>query len=160
MKKAALAVICLAMLLNGCASGHGDADAGPDLGGGFYDGVNFDAGEVNPSPGSFYYLADTKVGEATPKQRLATIPITRVERPGQWLETRAGENRESYDNARPLSFVSQIGASRRPLSRLCRSGAARRPPTLCHLAQQWRFSRGRRLMLERLSRDGAPSRHR
>jgi hypothetical protein len=65
MKKVALAVICLAMLLDGCASGRGDADAGPDPGGGFYDGVNFDVGDVDPSPGSFYYRSDTKVEQAT-----------------------------------------------------------------------------------------------
>ena len=66
MKQVGLAVIFLAMVLNGCASGHGDADAGPDPGGGFYDGHNFDVGEVNPSSGSFYYRANTKVGQATP----------------------------------------------------------------------------------------------
>ena len=66
MKKVEMAVVYLAMVLNGCASGHGDADAGPDPGGGFYDGPNFNVGEVNPSPGSFYYRADTKVGRATP----------------------------------------------------------------------------------------------
>jgi hypothetical protein len=65
MKKVGLAVIYLAMvlMLNGCASGHGDADARPDPGGGFYDGPNFNVGEVNPSPGSFYYRAYTKVGQ-------------------------------------------------------------------------------------------------
>jgi PBP1b-binding outer membrane lipoprotein LpoB len=41
MKKVEMAVVYLAMVLNGCASGHGDADAGPDPGGGFYDGPNF-----------------------------------------------------------------------------------------------------------------------
>ena len=66
MKKVALTAICLAMLLGGCVSGRGNADAGPDPGGGFYDGVNFDVGEINPSLGSFYYLADTKVGQANP----------------------------------------------------------------------------------------------
>jgi hypothetical protein len=34
----------MAMPLDGCASATGDADAGPDPGGGFYDGTNINIG--------------------------------------------------------------------------------------------------------------------
>jgi hypothetical protein len=46
------AVVGLAMLLAGCASAVGDADAGPNPGGGFYGGHNLNVGEINPP--SFY----------------------------------------------------------------------------------------------------------
>jgi hypothetical protein len=43
-----LAVIFLAMLLAGCGSVVGNANAGPNPGGGFYDGPNLDVGRINP----------------------------------------------------------------------------------------------------------------
>ena len=46
------AVVGLAMLLAGCASGVGNADAGPNPGGGFYTGPNINVGQINPP--SFY----------------------------------------------------------------------------------------------------------
>jgi len=60
-----LAVICLAMLLGGCASAIGDADAGPNPGGGFYDGPNINVGHVNPVRG-FSYGPYTNLGHAIP----------------------------------------------------------------------------------------------
>jgi hypothetical protein len=60
-----LAVICLAMLLGGCASAIGDADAGPNPGGGFYDGPNINVGHVNPVRG-FSYGPYTNLGQAIP----------------------------------------------------------------------------------------------
>jgi hypothetical protein len=53
-------------LLAGCASVVGDANAGPDPGGGFYDGPNINVGHLNPSYGGFYNQPYTSVGQATP----------------------------------------------------------------------------------------------
>jgi hypothetical protein len=66
--RSGLAAICLATLLAACASAVGDADAGPDPGGGFYDGPNLNVGHVNPSYGSFYDRVYTSVGEASPSR--------------------------------------------------------------------------------------------
>ena len=63
--RAGLAVLLLAMLLDGCASAIGNADAGPDPGGGFYDGSNSNVGQINPVHGGFSYDAYTNVGQAT-----------------------------------------------------------------------------------------------
>ena len=59
-----LAVICLGMLLAGCASVVGNADAGPDPGGGFYDGPNINVGHINPL--GFRYTPYTSLGQANP----------------------------------------------------------------------------------------------
>jgi len=66
-------VACLAMLLAACSSAVGNADAGPNPGGGFYDGPNANVGHVNPWPGSYvdrayraYTGAYTSVGQAHP----------------------------------------------------------------------------------------------
>jgi len=59
-----LAVICLGMLLTACASVVGDADAGPDPGGGFYDGPNMNVGHINPS--GFHYTPYMSLGQANP----------------------------------------------------------------------------------------------
>ena len=49
MKKIAVAMICLAVLLAGCGGGlRGDANAGPNPGGGFYGAPNIDIGRINP----------------------------------------------------------------------------------------------------------------
>ena len=66
--KSGLAVICLAMLLAGCAGSVavGDADAGPNPGGGFYDGPNINVGQINPSRGGFHYAPYTSLGQANP----------------------------------------------------------------------------------------------
>ena len=61
-----LAVVCLSVVLAGCASVVGDADAGPNPGGGFYEGSNINVGHINLSYGSFYNQPDTSVGQATP----------------------------------------------------------------------------------------------
>jgi hypothetical protein len=61
-----LAVICLSVLLAGCASAVGDADAGPNPGGGFYDGPNINVGQINPWRGGIYYLPYTSAGQANP----------------------------------------------------------------------------------------------
>jgi hypothetical protein len=61
-----LAVVCLSALLAGCAAVVGDADAGPNPGGGFYDGPNINVGHVNPYGGGFYYPSYTSVGQAYP----------------------------------------------------------------------------------------------
>jgi uncharacterized protein YceK len=60
-----LAVVCLTALLAGCGSVVGNADAGPNPGGGFYDGSNINVGQINPSGGS-YYSPYTSVGQAYP----------------------------------------------------------------------------------------------
>ena len=66
--KSALAVICLAMLLAGCAGSVAveDADAGPNPGGGFYDGSNINVGHINPSRGGFHNAPYTSLGQAYP----------------------------------------------------------------------------------------------
>jgi hypothetical protein len=64
--KSGLAVICLAMLLAGCAGTVGNADAGPNPGGGFYDGPNINVGHINPSRGGFHYAPYTSLGQAYP----------------------------------------------------------------------------------------------
>ena len=61
-----LAVVCLTVLLAGCGSVVGDADAGPNPGGCFYDGSNVNVGQINPSGGSPYYPPYTSVGQAYP----------------------------------------------------------------------------------------------
>ena len=61
-----LAVVGLTTLLAGCASAVGDADAGPDPGGGFYYGSNISVGHINPSPGDRYYEPYTSLGQLTP----------------------------------------------------------------------------------------------
>jgi hypothetical protein len=55
--KSGLAVICLAILL---------ADAGPNPGGGFYDGPNINVGQINPSRGGLHYAPYTSLGQANP----------------------------------------------------------------------------------------------
>jgi len=61
-----LAVVGLTTLLAGCASAVGDADAGPDPGGGFYYGSNISVGHINPSPGDLYYEPYTSLGQLIP----------------------------------------------------------------------------------------------
>jgi hypothetical protein len=58
-----LAAIGLAMLL---AAALGEADAGANSGGGFYDGSNINVGHVNPSSGSCFDRVYTSVGQAKP----------------------------------------------------------------------------------------------
>ena len=49
MNKIRLAVLCLGMLLVGCGgSFRGNANAGPNPGGGFYGAPNIDVGRINP----------------------------------------------------------------------------------------------------------------
>jgi hypothetical protein len=49
MKKVALVMIWLAVLLAGCGGSlRGDASAGPNPGGGFYGAPNIDIGRINP----------------------------------------------------------------------------------------------------------------
>jgi PBP1b-binding outer membrane lipoprotein LpoB len=49
MTKLGLAIICSMMLLAGCSSSlKGDANAGPNPGGGFYGAPNIDIGRINP----------------------------------------------------------------------------------------------------------------
>jgi hypothetical protein len=49
MNKVALVMIWLAVLLGGCSGSlRGDANAGPNPGGGFYDGPNLNVGRINP----------------------------------------------------------------------------------------------------------------
>jgi hypothetical protein len=43
-----LSVLGLMILLAGCGSGVGNAEAGPNPGGGFYGGPNINVGRVNP----------------------------------------------------------------------------------------------------------------
>jgi uncharacterized protein YceK len=54
--KLGAAVVSLVMLLSGCASVVGDADAGPNPGGGFYTGSNINVGHINPPS---YYQGQT-----------------------------------------------------------------------------------------------------
>lgn len=46
---------CLTMLLAGCASMHGDANAGPNLGGGFYGAPNLNAWDVSTTSRRFLH---------------------------------------------------------------------------------------------------------
>jgi hypothetical protein len=49
MNKIWLVVMCSIILLTGCAGGlRGDANAGPNPGGGFYGAPNIDIGRINP----------------------------------------------------------------------------------------------------------------
>ena len=49
MSKFALVLVGLAMLLAGCGGPlTGDADAGPNPGGGFYGAPNLNVGRINP----------------------------------------------------------------------------------------------------------------
>ena len=49
MDKLGLATILLTILLAGCSGSlRGDANAGPNPGGGFYDGPNLNVGRINP----------------------------------------------------------------------------------------------------------------
>jgi len=61
-----LVVVGLATLLAGCASAVGDADVGPDPGGGFYYGSNINVGHINPSPGGPFYQPCTSLGQLNP----------------------------------------------------------------------------------------------
>lgn len=61
-----LAIISLSVLLAGCAAAVGNADAGPDPGGGFYDGPNINVGHINPSDGALHYAPYTSVGQVNP----------------------------------------------------------------------------------------------
>jgi uncharacterized protein YceK len=61
-----LIVWLLTALLGGCASVIGNADAGPDPGGGYYDGSNMNVGHINPARGGFSYTAYTTIGQ-TPR---------------------------------------------------------------------------------------------
>jgi hypothetical protein len=48
-KRFGLAVICSMMLLAGCGAPlRGDANVGPNPGGGFYSGPNLNVGRINP----------------------------------------------------------------------------------------------------------------
>jgi hypothetical protein len=47
----AVVIACLTMLLAACSSAVGDADSGPNPGGGYYDGPNVNVGHVNPWAG-------------------------------------------------------------------------------------------------------------
>ena len=52
MKKLGLAIICSMMLLAGCSGSlKGDANAGPNPGGGFYGSPNIEIGRTNPEAG-------------------------------------------------------------------------------------------------------------
>jgi hypothetical protein len=49
MNKLTLAVTCSMILPTACGDGlRGDASAGPNPGGGFYDGPNLNVGRINP----------------------------------------------------------------------------------------------------------------
>ena len=63
--RAGLVVLLLAMLVDGCAPAIGDADAGPDPGGGFYDGSNLNVGHVDPAVGSVRHIGFPELGEVT-----------------------------------------------------------------------------------------------
>ena len=43
-----LVVVCLLLLFTGCSSAPGNADLGPDPGGGFYTSPNINVGHINP----------------------------------------------------------------------------------------------------------------
>jgi hypothetical protein len=49
MDKIGVVMICLALMLAGCGGGlRGDASAGPNPCGGFYEAPNIDIGRINP----------------------------------------------------------------------------------------------------------------
>jgi hypothetical protein len=63
--RAGLALLLLATLLNGCASAIGNADAGPDPGGGFYKGSNMNVGHVDPVAGNIRHVGFPQLGQVT-----------------------------------------------------------------------------------------------
>ena len=48
MNKVKFIAVCLLALFSGCSSVVGNADLGPNPGGGFYTGPNINAGRINP----------------------------------------------------------------------------------------------------------------
>jgi hypothetical protein len=64
--RSALVIAWLAMSLGGCSGVVGDADAGPNPGGGYYDGPNINVGHVNPWLGGYDSRVYTSVGQAYP----------------------------------------------------------------------------------------------
>jgi hypothetical protein len=63
--RSAPVIACLALVLAACSSAVGDTDAGPNPGGGYYDGPNVNVGHVNPWPGSYESQAYSTVGWRT-----------------------------------------------------------------------------------------------
>jgi hypothetical protein len=62
--RSGLSVWLLATLLGGRASVIGNADAGPDPEGGYYDGSNMNVGHINSVYGGFPYAAYTTIARA------------------------------------------------------------------------------------------------
>jgi hypothetical protein len=50
MTSSKLVLACLLVLFTGCSSAVGNANLGPNPGGGFYTGPNMNVGQINPSP--------------------------------------------------------------------------------------------------------------
>jgi hypothetical protein len=48
MPKLKFTIACLLVLFTGCSSTIGDAELGPNPGGGFYAGPNINVGQINP----------------------------------------------------------------------------------------------------------------
>jgi hypothetical protein len=48
MRKYKFTVVCLLVLFTGCSSTIGNAELGPNPGGGFYTGPNINVGQINP----------------------------------------------------------------------------------------------------------------
>jgi hypothetical protein len=63
--RSAIVALFSSFLLSACAA-SGDADLGPDPGGGFYDGPNMNVGHVNPASGGFYESPYVNVGLINP----------------------------------------------------------------------------------------------
>jgi hypothetical protein len=61
--RSAIGGLVLASLLSACVAG-GDADLGPDPGGGFYDGGNINVGQINPQ-----WAHDLVAGDVAPAIR-------------------------------------------------------------------------------------------
>ena len=78
--RSAPGIACLALVLAACSSPFGDADAGPNPGGGFYDGPNINVGNVNPWVGSYESRAYSTVGWPTRRPASETAADTAMEK--------------------------------------------------------------------------------
>jgi hypothetical protein len=71
---------CLALVLAACLSAVGDTDAGPNPGGGYYDGPNGNVGHVNPWRGSNESRAYSTEKWRTRRPASETVADTPMER--------------------------------------------------------------------------------
>jgi hypothetical protein len=78
--RSAPVIACLAMVLAPCSLAVGDADVGPNPGGGYYDGPNVNVGYVNPWPGSYESCGYSTVGWPTCRPASETVADAAMEK--------------------------------------------------------------------------------